>query len=170
MALRDLWRRLFGKGATPTAREMAHLRLRIQELEAQLEQARRHAEYARQTEHARATAAADATLETLLTELATPLSHLHAQLHLAEQGALPPDAPLKTARHLFRALEAWQVHMEGTVGAVEPYDPERHMPLRADAEPHAGQPVIVRLAGVVYKGKRLRKAGVEAHDGGTHRA
>jgi molecular chaperone GrpE (heat shock protein) len=170
MALRDLWRRLFGDGATPDAREIAHLRLRIQELEAQLEQARRHAEYARQTEHARAAAAADATLETLLTELATPLSHLHAQLHLAEQGALPPDAPLKTARHLFRALEAWQVHMEGTVGAVEPYDPERHMPLRADAEPHAGQPVIVRLAGVVYKGKRLRKAGVEAHDGGTHRA
>ena len=101
---------------------------------------------------------------------ASPLSHLHAQLHLAEQGALPPDAPLKTARHLFRALEAWEVQLEGTLGATEPYDPERHMPLRADNEPRTGQPVIVRFAGVVYKGKRLRKAGVEAHDGGTHRA
>jgi cell division septum initiation protein DivIVA len=69
---------------------MAHLRLRIQELEAQLEQARRHAEYARQTEHARATAATDATLETLLTELATPLSHLHAQLHLRRAGRTAP--------------------------------------------------------------------------------
>ena len=170
MALRDLWRRLFGNGATPTAREMAHLRQRIQELEAHLEQARRHAEYARQTEHARAIAAADATLETLLTELATPLSHLHAQLHLAEQGALPPDAPLKTARQLIRALEAWEVQLEGTIGATEPYDPERHMPLSAESEPRVGQPVQVRLAGVLYKGKRLRKAGVEVCDGGTHRA
>ena len=173
MALRTLWRRLFGKGdsATPdAAREVAHLRLRVQELEAQLEQARRHHDYARQTERARAAATTDAALEALLTELATPLCQLHAQLHLAEQGALPPDAPLKTARQLIRALEAWEVQLEGTLGATEPYDPERHMPLSAESEPRAGQPVQVRLAGVLYKGKRLRKAGVEVCDGGTHRA
>ncbi len=167
MGLRDLWRRLRGEPAPAPdwKREASLLRQRVHELETQLEQARRHLEYARQTEQNRTAATTDALLESLLLELATPLSQLGAQLHLAAQGAPPTDAPLKLARQILRTLEAWGVTLEGTLGAVEPYHPERHMPLSADSEPHIGQPVVVRLQGVFYKGKRLRKIGVECDDG-----
>ncbi len=141
---------------------MEALRRALQAREQQLQHAQAHLHYTRETEHQRTTAQADALLTSLLRELAPPLTQLATQQHLLEQGtALPPTELLKTVQRLLRALEAWGVQLEGQIGSVEPYNPDRHLVLSLEATPQEGQPVIVRICGLLYKGTLIHKVGVE---------
>lgn len=144
-------------------REVQQLRRALQECEARLQQAHAHLQHTRQTEQARTSAQTDALIVAFLNELATPLTQLATQLHLIEQGesALSPVEVLKTARRMLTALEAWGVQLEGQTGTTEPYDPTRHLVLNAEVSLQIGQPVVVRLCGLSYKGTLVRKLGVE---------
>jgi molecular chaperone GrpE (heat shock protein) len=71
---------------------------------------------------------------------------------------------LTVARRLVRALEDNGLTVEGSVGERVPFDPDHHEPLSADVSLQAGQMVVVRFVGVAYRGKLLRKAGVEQVD------
>ena len=50
----------------------------------------------------------------------------------------------------------------GSVGQSVVFDPNRHESLSAEDELRPGANVIIRLVGLSYKGKLLRKAGVIA--------
>lgn len=144
-------------------RELHQLRRALQECEARLQHAQAHLQHTQQTEQARTAAQTDALITAFLNELATPLTQLATQLHLIQQGesTLSPVEVLKTARRILTALEAWGVQLEGQIGATEPYDPTRHLALNAAVSLQAGQPVVVRLCGLSYKGTLIRKLGVE---------
>lgn len=74
---------------------------------------------------------------------------------------LSPVEVLKTAQRMLTALEAWSVQLEGQIATTEPYDPTRRLALNTAVSLQAGQPVVVRLCGLSYKGTLIRKLGVE---------
>jgi hypothetical protein len=53
----------------------------------------------------------------------------------------------------------------GSIGATEPFDPDRHDPLSDAPAPGPGRPVVVRMVGLSLHGKVLRKAGIETGGG-----
>ncbi len=102
-------------------------------------------------------------LEALFRDLAAPASQVLTQAHLLEdQGkAVPAQDILAVSRRMLRAMERNGVLFEGKVGEAVRFDPERHVPIESGQAIETGQPVIVRFAGVSYRGKVIHKAIVE---------
>lgn len=48
-----------------------------------------------------------------------------------------------------------------SIGAVVPFDPNRHQPLSQGAQVDPGEPVRVRIPGLVLQGRVLKTAAVE---------
>lgn len=140
-------------------REIQQLRLELAERDRVTAQLRRQGE----VEEGRVASAGEARRERLLSEAAAPVAQLLTQAHLLEVDGRPVQARdvLAVARRLVRLLEDEGLMLEGTVGQKVVFDPGRHDPLSAEALFTAGQPVIVRLVGVSYQGRILRKAGVD---------
>jgi molecular chaperone GrpE (heat shock protein) len=65
------------------------------------------------------------------------------------------------AKRLVRVLEDNGLKLAGNVGETVRFDPNHHEPLSAGASPKQGEHVVVRFVGVAYRGKLLRKAGIE---------
>ena len=104
-------------------------------------------------------------VERLLADTATPVSQLLTQAHLLEEEGKPVQATdvLAVAKRLVRVLEDHGLTMEGKVGEIVLFNPDRHEPLGAATEVAiaVGQPVTVRFVGTAYRGKLLCRAGVE---------
>ncbi len=105
-----------------------------------------------------------AQMERMLTDAAAPVAQLLTQAYLVEVEERPVAARdvLAVARRLVRSLEDVGLTVEGRIGERVAFDPARQEPLSAAALPERGQMVAVRFVGVAYRGKVLRKAGVEA--------
>jgi len=166
-------KRVFG-GSEPAAAEMAErilaleretqaLRLELAEREKTVANLKRDLESQRSGEAVRLDAAVHATVERLMSSAGAPAAQLAKQAHLleAEGRAVPARDVLAIARRLVSALEDAGLKLEGSVGEQVPYNPNRHEPLNAAANITPGQIVIIRFAGVSYRGKMLRRAGVE---------
>ena len=140
------------------AGELQHLRLELTEEKRTSAKLKQELERQRSQESARLVAA---QVEQLLADAAGPVSQLLTQEHLLKVEAKPVQTRdvLAVATRLIRALEDHGLTIEGSVGQNASYDPNRHEPLSADSELKTGQEVVVRLVGVGYKGKLLRKAG-----------
>jgi hypothetical protein len=82
-----------------------------------------------------------------------------------EDKALDARSVLALAKLVVHALEESGMGFVGQVGGVAPYDPACHSPLSADAVLKTGEAVVIRFAGVSYRGKVLRRAGVEPRPG-----
>lgn len=139
-------------------------RLRLAFEEAQSRIARLEAELARQQRLADASreAAVQAQLLAVFTDLAGPAAQFLLQLDLAEN----PDRPLQArdtlavARNILRSLQNHGLEISEPAGAAANFDPTLHEPLSSMDTLQPGQPVHVRLPGLIYCGQRLRKAGV----------
>ncbi len=144
-------------------REAQRLRLNLAEQEKLAAQLKQELERQRSGSGAHVLEAVQAQVEPLLSDVATPVAQLLTQAHLLEVEDKPVQAKdvLTVAKRLVRALEDNGLTLEGNVGERVPFDPDRHEPLSADVSPKAGQMVTVRFVGVAYRGKLLRKAGVE---------
>jgi molecular chaperone GrpE (heat shock protein) len=144
-------------------REAQNLRLELEERDQLLANLHIELERQRSGASARVTESVQAQIEQLLTEAAAPVAQLLTQAHLLEVEGRPVQARdiLAVAKRLVRAFEDHGLTLEGSVGQTVPFDPDRHEPLSGGAYPDPGQPVVVRFVGVAYRGKLLRKAGVE---------
>jgi molecular chaperone GrpE (heat shock protein) len=144
-------------------REAQSLRLKLGELEQTAANLKRELERRSSGANARVAEEVQAQVERLLTDAAAPVAQLLTQAHLLEVEGKPVQARdvLAVARRLVRTLEDNGLTLAGSVGETAPFDPNRHEPLSADVSPQPGQPVVVRFVGVAYRGKLLRKAGVE---------
>jgi len=136
-------------------RELAGLRLQLAERDLALERLRGDLAKARGRAGDLAGERARADVERLVTAVGTPLVQLATVVHLRAADNL-----LDIAGRLIRALGQEGV-LAGGVGAAQPFDPDRHDPLSMIGTPRPGEPVVVRVAGLEYHGKVLRKAGVE---------
>jgi len=105
-----------------------------------------------------------AQVEKIFTAVSGPVAQLLTQASLVEVEAKPVASHdiLAVARRLVQGLEENGLQIEGAVGGQEAFDPNRHDPLQAGDILRPGSPVVVRLVGLSYAGKILRKAGVTA--------
>jgi hypothetical protein len=160
------WRRLFGAPGTvddrvpALEREAGELRLVVKGLEetlGNLKQALRDLAARARDE------AVHGELAGVVEDLAVPITQLHTQEHLLAKEGKPVGARdvLTVANQVIHLLEDRGLALEGTVGEEVPYDPDRHEPLRAADRPAPGAPVVIRFAGVVWRGQVVKRAGVE---------
>jgi molecular chaperone GrpE (heat shock protein) len=165
--------RLLGRtdGADPEGllalkREARELRLQLEERSRQLAALQKERERQQTAEETHAAEAVQAKVERLVAEAAGPVTQLLTQAHLLEAEGKPVQARdvLAVARRLVRVLEEEGLTLDGRPGERAAFDPNRHAPL-AGAAPAPGTAVVVRFAGVGYRGRVLRKAGVEREQG-----
>ena len=144
------------------ARELQVLRLEAQEYERQGESVRAELERLRQSEASRVTEAVERRVDQILAQVATPAAQLMAQAHLLEAEGKPVEARdvLAVARRLLTPLTEAGLVFEGAIGETAAYDPDRHEPLGGPAMA-PGQAVVVRIPGCSYRGRQLRRAGVD---------
>jgi molecular chaperone GrpE (heat shock protein) len=153
------------------------LRLESQLREARLELARRDRSIERlRAEVGRVRDAAgqdarqrgQASVERLVEAIGAPLVQLMTQAHLHRTGTheVRVGDVLDVGTRLVRSLREVGVDVVGDVGEAEPYDPDRHDPLSMAAAPVAGERIVVRVVGLSYRDRVVRKAGVEPAGGG----
>jgi molecular chaperone GrpE (heat shock protein) len=154
------------EGRLALKREAQELRLRLEERSRQLAALQNERERQQAGEEARVAEAVQAKVERLLAEAAAPATQLLTQAHLLEAEGKPVQARdvLAVARRLVRVLEEEGLTLDGRPGERVAFDPNRHAPLAGGA-PAPGAAVVVRFAGAGYRGRVLRKAGVETEQG-----
>jgi molecular chaperone GrpE (heat shock protein) len=150
-------------------RELQHLRLELQEREQVVIRLQQELERQRSGSSARFSEAVQVQLEQLLADAASPVTQLATQAHLLEIEVKPVQGSdvLAVAMRLVRLLEDYGLALVGQAGQVVSFDPNQHEPLQSGLILSAGQPVVIRFAGVSYQGKLLRKAGVMSDAGSS---
>jgi len=170
---------MLGRAAEPSPqaddlalkREAQSLRLEMEERERLVTSLKSELERERNGASARIAEAVRWRIEKLMADVAAPVTQLFTQAHLLEvegKQVLAKDV-LAVAKRLIRALEDEGLKLESNVGETAGYDPNRHEPLGGQTAQTAltpGQPVVARFAGVSYRGRLIRKAGVEKIDAG----
>lgn len=143
-------------------REIQELKLDRQERERTLTQVRAELEQQRGGESARVAEEVQAALERMAAEAAAPVSQLAVQAALLDEGK-PVQARdvMQVARRLSQVLENHGLALAQAPGDAALFDPDQHEPLSAGASVQPGDAVVVRLPGVTFQGRMLRKAGVE---------
>lgn len=143
-------------------RTVQGLRLDLQERDLELERLRAELSQCKNNESARIAVSVQSALEALLVDAASPIAQLHTQAHLLHVEEKPVQAKdvLATAGQLVRLFEERGLTIEGQVGERVAFDPNCHTPLSSEEAPAPGSLVTIRIAGVSYRGKILRKAGV----------
>jgi molecular chaperone GrpE (heat shock protein) len=138
------------------------LRLELAERDRALAELRRKADQLEHGERDRQAQALRAQMERLVAASATRITQLNTQAHLIDAEGKPVTAwdVVANARGLLRVFEDEGVTLEGRPGEVVPFDASRHELLQAGAGCADGEPVEVRLCGVYFRGRLLRKAGV----------
>ncbi len=146
-------------------RRVQELRLALQEQERVVDRLKADLARERQGSSTYASEAADAALVRLAGDMAAPASQLLLQDHLLAEGQTVRAADvMAVARQMVRAMEGYGVTFSGQVGAIAAFDPDLHQPLSlasASSTLARGQRVRVLVPGVAYRGRLLRRAGVE---------
>ena len=150
------------KNFLESEKEIQNLRLELTERDRLIDRLKQQLEQQRTSENNNINSAVQNQIEQLLTDAAAPVTQLLTQAHLLEQGK-PVQAKdvLLVAKRLIRSLEDNGLTIVGQVGETVSFDSNLHEPLSANSEVSSGAEVVVRFAGVSYRGKVIRKAGVE---------
>ena len=164
-------KRWFSSGPADAEREarlaleaqVQSLSLDLKEREASVANLREELARARTAAAHQAEAQASERFARLFEGLAAPAAQLHLQGHLLEVQRRPVQTRdvVANARRLLVKLEDAGLRFDGELGAEVAFDPNRHQPLSDEALPAHGERVIVRIAGVAWQGRVLRRAGVE---------
>lgn len=105
--------------------------------------------------------AAQNQTEKILSDLATPMVHLLTALEQFKTSTPQSLSNLELIiRQLFRALEAHGASLIGAVGECTPYDPSVHAPLSQETSPAFGDSVQIKIPGLRFGDKVIRKAGI----------
>lgn len=117
----------------------------------------------RTAEQANRAAAVDASLEKSLAELALPLTQLATQMFLAEGEGKTLNAKdvFAVIKRLIKNAQASGLCLEGNAGEIAAFDQNRHDVIDTDGVVASGTRVKIRMPGVSYRGKIIRKAAVE---------
>lgn len=142
--------------------ETQQLRLELEECRTKLatvqdQYKRQHAESAEYIEQA-----VNSKLQALMSAVANPVTQLNSQIHLHQNEG--KEARVQTlitlSRQMMRALQDEGLELKGTIGEEVPFDPNQHEMLGDTPAVAEKTSVVVRVAGVQFAGKWLRRMGV----------
>ena len=145
-------------------RERQNLRLELQERDQKLANLKQELERQRKNEKTRINDAIYTEIEQLFTEISSPISQLLTQAHLLEVEDKPIQAKdvLAVAKRLIHNLEDKGLSITDPVGDTIAFDPNYHQPLSSNLDLVEGTPVVVKIVGISYQGKMIKKASVQA--------
>jgi molecular chaperone GrpE (heat shock protein) len=159
--LRGLFRGGREDAALEARAEVGSLRLELEEKERALERLGQELERRRREEGQRVARELEDRWQALLSDLSSPLSLLLTQAQLLERGIqVPPQEVARMVGFLGRVLSDHGLEVEGRVGERVSFDPSRHDP-GSSSSPAPGEEVVVRTVGLCFRGRVLKKAGVE---------
>jgi hypothetical protein len=143
--------------------EIQTLKLELYEKDTMVSNLRQELNYQRHGEIDKLSEKLSTFLEELMVDVSTPVTQLISQIYLFEIQSKPLQARdvLAVAKRFVHLLEDRGMKIEGTVEEIVLFDPNHHMPLSGRFAMCLGERVIIRLVGISYKGKTIRKAGVE---------
>lgn len=142
-------------------RELQTAKLELEEKERLIQSLTSELQRQDKTHQRRASDLTDASLEKLFDEAATAAAQILTQEHLLSSGAqLPARDLLNVSRTLIRTLEKHGLELQGQIGAQVEYDQNLHQSIELGLPIKNGECVVVRMIGVTYKGKVLRRAAV----------
>jgi hypothetical protein len=143
-------------------RDMQSLRLELRERESRIDKLEQELQQARHSASERVDEVVESRIERFLAVAAGPASQLLTQAHLLQHENRPVEARdvLAVAQRLVKNLEELDMRLEGEVGEIVRFDPDRHTPL-GNAPLERGDEVAVRFVAVKYGDKIIRKAGVQ---------
>lgn len=144
-------------------REIQGLRLEMEERDQLIGKLKDRLEYQRKGSEMQVSESVQVKIERLLENIATPVTQLMTQAHLIDMDKQSVGAKdvIILVKRMVRVLEDHGMKVEGKVGDIVPFDPDQHEPLSAEVSPKLGEQVVVRIMGVSFKGRLLRKVGIE---------
>jgi molecular chaperone GrpE (heat shock protein) len=148
-------------------RELQESRLELAQRGDQVQRLHGELDRARAAAADEATRRAEAEIERLVAAIGAPLTQWVTQAHLQRTGTarIQVEDVLDVGTRLVRSLGDFGVDTISAVGEVVPFDPDRHDPLSMAAAPETARPVVVRMVGLAYRDRVVRKAGVDIADG-----
>jgi molecular chaperone GrpE (heat shock protein) len=143
--------------------ELQSLRLEIQERDKTIANLKDDLNRERDGKTAQVKESTQAFIEKLIVEASTPVSQLLTQAHLLESEGKPIQAKdvISISKRFIHVFENAGMNIEGTLGEKVSFDPNYHNPLSINSEIKGGDKVVIKLVGISYQGKVIRKAGVE---------
>lgn len=144
-------------------REVQSLRTMLEEQDRVTAMLRKELNQLRTETESRAKKYIQAKIEELMADVATLITQINSQAYLVEEKNRPLNVRdvLKVAKQFEQVFQKYGIRLEGYVGEIASFDPDHHAPLKMDTPIVEGEPVVVRFVGVGFRGKLLRKAGVE---------
>jgi molecular chaperone GrpE (heat shock protein) len=107
----------------------------------------------------------DAHMEALFTDLASAVGQIMTQAHLSGQGqTLQVEDVVNSAMSLISQLKERGLETYGNIGERAQFDANRHIALQMQDAPQDKEEVTIKVPGVMYNGKILRRAYVTANE------
>jgi len=105
----------------------------------------------------------DSSLKNLFEELSPQISQLQTQRYLVlDQGKpLPPRYIFTILAQMQDVLAKFGLEIADNVGEIVPFNPDHHTPLSLENRLSSGDSVVIRFAGLSFRGQRIHNAGVE---------
>ncbi len=143
--------------------ELQNLRLELKERDQTITTLKQELDRQRQGEQTRLNQTLQSETEQLFREIASPISQILTQAHLLETEGKPvsPQDILTVAKRLIRSLEKKGLTLDGTLGETVPFDANYHQPLNSQQQITQETPVTIKIVGIAYQQKILKKALVE---------
>jgi hypothetical protein len=143
--------------------ELQRLRLDNELMETRIDELNAEVERLRFLLRDQVTREADLKIEEMFTAAATPITQLFLQDDLLTRQGKPIQAKdvLAIVRRLVRVFLENGLEAVGDPASQVSYNPGLHFPLSSEPALSEGETVVIRIPGVQYRGKILRKAGVE---------
>ena len=98
-------------------------------------------------------------LEKMFAEIALPAAQVLVQEQMLnkEQKLLKAEDIQATSNRLLRVLQNHGLVVEGTIGSTVSFDHNFHQPLALEEGIQHGDAVVIRMCGISYHGKVLRR-------------
>jgi len=143
-------------------RELQAMRLELEEKERALRSAQHDLGVQQKQMESALAAMTQARTEQMFSELAAPVAQIVTQSYLfaTENKLLQPKDVIAAAKRIVACLKNHGLQLEGEVGEICGFDGDLHEPLSLDESVQAKEPVMVRMVGISYQGKILRRAAV----------
>lgn len=150
-----------------TRSEIKSLQLEIEDRDSHIANLEKDLERLRGGQERATAETVDSQFQSFFAEAAAPICQLLTQSYLVEEENKPVQSRdvLRLVKRLVRVFEDAGLQVRDKVGDDLQFDPNFHEPLSTEHSLTTGDQVNVRLAGLSYSGRVIRKAGVEPAKG-----